>query len=882
MNRKGRFAIVIMALLFGVTVDAQDFDKKNLLYRVSSVENKTVELLGFEKKPKEELVIPDEVSFKGDKYVVTAIAENAFKDCTDLKKVVAITIQVVKESAFQGCVNLSTITFSNQLIDVKKNAFKDCSALSEVCLGDNIQSIGDAAFSNCASLNSLSLGSALKSLGVRVINGSQIDTIVLPNSLTKVGHQAFADCNLLASITFGNALTEIETGAFEKTGVESLSLPNTLVKIGEKAFYGCDKLESVTFGSSLKEIGANAFQGIAVSSLSFPNSLEVIQGGAFKDCKNLQNAILNEELEMIKEKAFEGCSLLSVDLTDCMADVANDAFENCKSVVTANYSLNRIAKYLDKVKKNKILFSSENEKDKIREHVKDNTTVLYYDHGFAFFYYIDKGLLKCDVLTILGKVISQNGGYVVSDNLIMVPSDKGNGLVLKDVRGKSLTQNVYDDIYQEKSHSNKFVNGYLQVRKNNRFGFIDKSGNEVVHCKYSKVEDFKNGLAIVYGDVDNNRGTRKSGLVNAKGQEILSCNEARYEGFYNRFFADNYNLIDRNGKFELVDKEGRLHFLFSGGKVYAFSEGLALVHKNGKYGFIDKSENIVIPFVYDDASSFSEGLAAVCNGGKLGFIDKTNHNVIPFDFNYIEDEVYSSFNGGIAIVINSDNQQGCIDKTGKIVQPFSDAWIVYLMDGVYKKQIDDQIILFNKSGVLGIFDNSWEIEFRVDNYDLFDGYFFVGRNGKAGVIDKNGKEILPCVYRTITHFNYPDHQLIEAKDENGTNLFDKTGKLIVSSDYDIEYCFEGIIKVRKNDKYGFIDKSGRIISPCIYDEVGPFNSSSAIVCKNENWGVIDNNGKEVIPCKFNYVSFFSNGLAVVINNGKLGFVDVNGKSTFDY
>lgn len=903
MNRKGRFAIVIMALLFGVTVDAQDFDKKNLLYRVSSVENKTVELLGFEKKPKEELVVPDEVSYKGNKYTVSSIAENAFKDCAVLKKVVAITVQVVKESAFQGCINLSTITFTNQLVEIKRNAFKDCSSLSEVSLGDNIQGIGDEAFSNCASLKSLSLGSALKSLGVGVINGSQIDTIVFPNSLTKVGRQAFADCNLLTSITFGNALTEIEAGAFEKTGIKTLSLPNSIVKIGEKAFNGCDKLETVIFGSSLKEIDANAFQGIAISSLSFPKSLQIIQGGAFKECKNLQNVSFNDNLEMIQEKAFDGCSLLSVDLTDCLADVANDAFQNCMSVVTANYSLKGIAKYLDKVKNNSIKLSdySFEEKSEIKRYLKDYNMVLNFDRGFALFYYMDKGLLKCDVLTIFGKVISHNGGYVVSENLIMVPSDKGNGLVLKDVKGKTLTQNVYDDIFQEfyqKFHVPnpfiKFYDGYLQVRRNNRFGFIDKFGNEVVHCKYSRVENFRNGLAIVYGDKNIETGEIASGMVDSKGQEVLQCNETRYEGSYN--FNKKYNLIDRNGRYEMVDKEGRLRFLFSDGKVYTFSDGLALDKKNGKYGFIDKSGKTVIPFVYDEASNFSEGLAAVGNGGRLGFIDKSNHIVIPFDYYYYENAIMAEFegefNGGIACVYNRDYLKGCIDKTGKIVQPYSDDDICHLMDGVYMKKTDDQIILFNKSGVLGKFDNSRGIEYN-DIYGNFDGYIFVGRNGKKGVIDKNGKEILPCVYKMIDHFEdkyrvsenrliAAENRLIEAKDENGTYLYDKTGKLIVSSDYDIEHFLDGIIQVSKDNRYGFIDMFGRIITPCIYDEVGSFNSSFAIVCKNDSWGVIDNNGKEVIPCKFKYVSSFSNGLAVVNNNGELGFVDVNGKSTFDY
>ena len=117
MMKKSRFAIIIMVLMITSSVSAQDFDKKNLLYRIISTENKTVELLGFEKKPKEELVIPEEVSYKGDKYAITTIAENAFRDCTVLKSIIGSTIQTIKDGAFQGCINpnIRTTMVSNIL-----------------------------------------------------------------------------------------------------------------------------------------------------------------------------------------------------------------------------------------------------------------------------------------------------------------------------------------------------------------------------------------------------------------------------------------------------------------------------------------------------------------------------------------------------------------------------------------------------------------------------------------------------------------------------------------------------------------------------------------------------------------------------------------------
>ena len=881
MMKKSRFAIVIMALMITSTVSAQDFDKKNLLYRINSTENKTVELLGFEKKPKEELVIPDEVSYKGDKYAITTIAENAFKDCIVLKSIIGSTIQTIKDGAFQGCINLSSVTFSDQLSEVKNNVFRGCTSLSQVSLGDNVQTIGDAAFAACASLSELSFGSGLRSLGTGVMNGTKISSIVLPNSLVKVGHHAFADCNQLSSVTFGNALIQIDDNAFEKTSISTIVFPNTLLIIGDKAFADCTNLQSITYGNSLKEIGAGAFQGIPISSLSFPTSLLIVKDGAFKDCKSLQNISFNDNIESIKENAFKGCSLLSVDLTDCMADVANNAFEGCNSVITSNYSIKGIANYINKLENNVIAIPDLN-REQIDHFIHENDVVVLGDFkdGFAFFQYTDKGISKCDVVTIFGKVISQKGGYVVAENLIMVPSDNGNGVVLKDIRGKILSKSVYDDIYKNNKNL-KFTNGYLQVCKNKKYGFIDKSGKEVVPCKYSRVNDFEYGVAVVCGDTDDRVGAWKKGLINTKGQEVIPCDKVR-EGLAGNESGEY--IVKKNSKYGVIDKDLNIIIPFEYDDIYGFSEGLASVIKNGKLGFIDKANRLIIPYEYDcpdlsfsGAPYFSEGLVAIKKDGKWGYINKSNKVVIPFIYDIADD-----FHGGLAIVTNDDVDHQCIDMTGKIIQP---SWCEYVNDGIYRtsNEYGQEFVLFNKYGIIGKFDTSWN-NAGVEYYDgeKFDGYLFVGRNNKSGVIDYNGKEIIPIIYELINHCDYPNHQFIIAKSGSSKTLFDTSGNMIVSPDYEIKSSAESIVKVRKDDLYGYIDKSGKIVSPCIYDEAEDFHNGFAIVCKGGLWGVIDKSGKETIPCKYQGVSFFYDGLAFVNKDGKWGFVDLNGKSTFDY
>ena len=88
---------------------------------------------------------------------------------------------------------------------------------------------------------------------------------------------------------------------------------------------------------------------------------------------------------------------------------------------------------------------------------------------------------------------------------------------------------------------------------------------------------------------------------------------------------------------------------------------------------------------------------------------------------------------------------------------------------------------------------------------------------------------------------------------------------------------EGLAPVKLNDKYGFIDETGREVIPCKYDTICGFNDGLAQVCLNGKWGLVDKNGRKVIPLKYDNVCLFYEGFARVNLSGKWGFIDTTGK-----
>lgn len=146
--------------------------------------------------------------------------------------------------------------------------------------------------------------------------------------------------------------------------------------------------------------------------------------------------------------------------------------------------------------------------------------------------------------------------------------------------------------------------------KNERWGFIDKTGKLVIPCVYTDAMSFRSGLAIVSVSYPPWR-SRKCCYIDRTGKTILET---------------DYVIVSN------------FHF------------GLAMAKKeDGKHGFIDLLGNVAIPFIYDWALDFSSGLAAVgvgeVNEWRKGYIDKTGRVVVPLEY-----EIASNIFEGLAVV----------------------------------------------------------------------------------------------------------------------------------------------------------------------------------------------------------------------------------------
>jgi len=95
---------------------------------------------------------------------------------------------------------------------------------------------------------------------------------------------------------------------------------------------------------------------------------------------------------------------------------------------------------------------------------------------------------------------------------------------------------------------------------------------------------------------------------------------------------------------------------------------------------------------------------------------------------------------------------------------------------------------------------------------------------------------------------------------------------------------DGLAVVRIDRKYGYIDKTGKIVIPVEYYAVRPFSEGLAVVCKSISgkYGVIDKTGKVIIPLEYDCIYPFSEGLAAAYKGGKMGFIDKTNKTVIEF
>lgn len=150
--------------------------------------------------------------------------------------------------AFDGCSNLTKVTFGNRMTRIGVCAFRSCESLVNVTIPAGVTGIGEYAFDSCVNLSSFNadkrnpmfssdadgvLYNKKQTLLIQYPIGNDRNTFVLPDSVTIIGEGAFHDAKNLMSVTIPDGVTTICNDAFFGcTGLQFVHVPESVCAIG--------------------------------------------------------------------------------------------------------------------------------------------------------------------------------------------------------------------------------------------------------------------------------------------------------------------------------------------------------------------------------------------------------------------------------------------------------------------------------------------------------------------------------------------------------------------------------------------------------------------------------------------------------------------------
>ena len=228
-------------------------------------------------------------------------------------------VKIIDDSAFDGCISLTSITIPDGVTNIDCWAFSDCTSLTSIVIPDSVMEIGWDAFNGCTSLTS----------------------IAIPGSVTEIADGTFWDCESLTSITIPDGVISIGNSAFQNCkNLTSITIPDGAISIGSYAFMNCESLVSITIPGSVSKIGWWAFsECTSLTSIAIPDSVTEIDVDTFWDCESLTSVTIPDGVIRIGNIAFLNCaSLVSITIPSSVTSIGDYALGFYIDYNTYNYA----------------------------------------------------------------------------------------------------------------------------------------------------------------------------------------------------------------------------------------------------------------------------------------------------------------------------------------------------------------------------------------------------------------------------------------------------------------------------------------------------------------------------------------------------------------
>lgn len=421
---------------------------------------------------------------------------------------------------------------------------------------------------------------------------------------------------------------------------------------------------------------------------------------------------------------------------------------------------------------------------------------------------------------------------------------------------------------------------YVTIFQDNKWGVIDSNGNTVIDPSYEEmitIPNSKNDVFLCIYDVNYDTGEYKTKALNSKNEEIFTQYE-QIEAISNKDESNNMWYegvlkVQKDGKYGIIDLSGKELTACQYDEIVAM-EGIKntlKVTKDGKVGVLDSEGKELLSTQYVDVTNLGKdnkaGFIVTGEDGKFGIVDYSNQTILETKYDEIE-KIY----GNDRYVVKQAGKQILVQKDGTEILSTGFDEIKEILKNV------DNGIIYTQNGKYGVMKMSGEITITASYDELKEaksGILIAKQNGKYGVIDLQSNTKIEPNYISISYNEKADLYIAE-KEDYSNDMIDNTftvrqsGVLIDLDDekgymelkqgeeyayYNFKfepknvteiYTANTLFKSKKDGKYGFVDKDGKVVVDYQYDDATQQNSYGyAGVKKDGKWGAIDSKGNVV-------------------------------------
>ncbi len=421
-----------------------------------------------------------------------------------------------------------------------------------------------------------------------------------------------------------------------------------------------------------------------------------------------------------------------------------------------------------------------------------------------------------------------------------------------------------------------FSEGWAVFRRNDKCGLINAEGRELFYGRYDELTSVRNGCAIA---TDHNYYPERFVYVDTSGKVLTDPEKTDYNMCYP--FVDDRALVREQRMYGFLGRDGNEVIAPEFTSALQFSNGLARV-KSSNWGAIDKNGKVVIPMDYEQLDSIADGIASAKRNGKWTYVQP--HKGELFAPRY---ERAHMMQHGLGIVEIGQDSIGCVNMQGKLLLALAAENGRIAGPGIVN--IDDRRV-FNAEG-REILPGRFEA-LRWVSEDLFAAR----DKGVWKFVDGQGNEQAAGSYDDIKPLNgtTDKSELVAAVRRGAWTFVKRDLREIVKPMYrSFERLDSGYIAAYLADEQLMYGGDGQLVHAFYDSTINRFVNPGGLwkVSCGNNVGFVDTSGSLVIPIVYdantknmprfgsqNTNRFYRNGLAMVSLDGSARVIDIKGNT----